>query len=121
MNNQQPIDLPSPALVQRIMFESGFAVPDPDNELAFPKSEYMKFASKLIRYAVDAELDACCEWLDDPDLNVDTYKLRAARRAQPQTLKKQALSEVAAAVAGGNITPERGATIRLALEALPND
>ena len=69
----------------------------------------------------DQELEACCEWLQDPELNVDTYKLRAARRPKPPTLKKQALSEVAAAVAGGNITPERGATIRLALEALPND
>ena len=69
----------------------------------------------------DQELEACCEWLQDPELNVDTYKLRAARRPKPISLKKQALSEVAAAVAGGNITPERGATIRLALEALPND
>lgn len=44
--------------------------------------------------------------------------LRAARRPKPPSLKAQALSEVAAAVAGGNITPERGAKIRLALEKL---
>ena len=41
----------------------------------------------------DQELDACCEWLEDPDLNVDTYKLRAARRPSPKppSLKDQAL------------------------------
>jgi len=31
----------------------------------------------------DAELEACCEWLQDPDLNVDTYKLRVAHRPKP--------------------------------------
>ena len=39
----------------------------------------------------DQELEACCEWLQDPDLNVDTYKLRAARRPKPPSLKEQAL------------------------------
>ena len=42
----------------------------------------------------DAELEACCEWLQDPDLNVDTYKLRAARRPSLQNLKAQALQEL---------------------------
>ena len=35
------------------------------------------------RAGADQELEACCEWLQDPDLNVDTYKLRAARRPKP--------------------------------------
>jgi hypothetical protein len=49
------------------------------------------------------------------------YKqLRAARRPKPLSLKERALSEIADAVAEGNITPERGATIRLALEKLPD-
>jgi len=45
------------------------------------------------RSGADQELDACCEWLEDPDLNVDTYKLRAARRPslKPPSLKEQAL------------------------------
>jgi hypothetical protein len=34
----------------------------------------------------DRELEACCEWLQDPDLNVDTYKLRADRRPKPPRL-----------------------------------
>lgn len=44
--------------------------------------------------------------------------LRVARRPKPPSLKRRALSEVADAIASGNITPERGATIRLALEQL---
>jgi hypothetical protein len=43
------------------------------------------------RWGADQELEACCEWLQDPDLNVDTYKLRAARRPKPPSLKEQAL------------------------------
>jgi len=44
-----------------------------------------------IQAAADQELEACCEWLEDPHLNVDTYKLRAARRAAAPSLKEEAL------------------------------
>jgi len=77
----------------------------------------LRLVERAAQWGADTELAACCEWLQDPDLNVDTYKLRAARRPKPSSLKERALSEVAAAVAGGSITPEQGATIRLALEA----
>lgn len=40
-------------------------------------------ATQAARWGADQELEACCEWLQDPDLNVDTYKLRAARRPRP--------------------------------------
>lgn len=71
------------------------------------------------------ELEACCEWLgnapvvynNNGELHPGSY-LRDARRPKPLSLERRALSEVAAAVAGGNITPERGAAIRLALEQL---
>ena len=43
------------------------------------------------RAGADQELEACCEWLQDPDLNVDTYKLRAARRPKPPSLAERAL------------------------------
>lgn len=46
-------------------------------------------ATQAARWGADQELDACCEWLQDPDLNVDTYKLRAARRPKPPSLAKQ--------------------------------
>ncbi len=78
------------------------------------------------QWGADQELEACCDWFQDfytleTWMERDLKAFRAARRPKPPSLKKQALSEVVAAVAGGNITPERGATIRLALEALPDD
>ena len=77
------------------------------------------------RWGSDQELEACVEWLGDApvvysnndDLHPGSY-LRDARRPKPPSLKERALSEVAAAIASGNMTPERGATIRLALEQL---
>lgn len=73
---------------------------------------------EAVQYGADQELEACCQQLEELQHGtcylVTGDKLRAARRPEPQSLKKQALSEVAAAVAGGNITPERGTTIRLA-------
>jgi hypothetical protein len=75
----------------------------------------------------DAELEACCEWLQDPDLNVDTYKLRSARRSKPSSLKEQALRELDkvdmlwATEEFGQETLNSLDTIRKALEALPND
>jgi hypothetical protein len=77
-------------------------------------------AHQAARWGADHELDACCkqvaEWQEHWECKDE--RLRAARRPKPPSLKEQALSEVAAAVAGGNITPERGAKIRLALEQL---
>ena len=75
----------------------------------------------------DAELESCCEWLQDPDLNVDTYKLRAARRPSLQNLKAQALQELDkvdmlwATEEFGKETLNSLDTIRKALEALPDD
>jgi hypothetical protein len=79
-------------------------------------------ATQAARWGADQELEACVKWIEDcgyhPSVPED---LCAARRPKPPSLKERALSEIADAVAEGNITPERGATIRLALEALPND
>lgn len=71
----------------------------------------------------DAELEAYCEWFKkfysmETWMERDLRELLSARRPKPPSLKKQALTELAGAVAGGNITPERGAIIRLALEQL---
>lgn len=48
---------------------------------------------EVSQWASDTELEACCEWLQDPDLNVDTYKLRAARRPKPPSLAELALTK----------------------------
>lgn len=116
MTDCQSIDLPSYELVQRFMHEAGFTVPDPDVEPAFPRSKFMKLASRLIRYGADMELVACCEWLEDRDLNVDTYKLRRARRPKPPSLKEQALESLHHLEAGGEPNID---LLRRALEALP--
>lgn len=78
-------------------------------------------AAMAALWGADQELEACCEWVGDGKREnlSKVIALRYARRPNPPTLKEQALSEVASAVAGGNITPERGAIIRLALEKLP--
>ena len=79
-------------------------------------------ATQAARWGADQELKASCEWMKI-HLHSGSQlckQLRAARRPKPPSLKERALSEIADAVAGGNITPERGATIRLALEALPD-
>jgi len=75
----------------------------------------------------DAELEACCEWLQDPDLNVDTYELRAARRPKPPSLKQQALQELDKVYMlwyieeFDQVSQKALETIRKALEALPDD
>lgn len=103
MTNQHPIT-PPPELVQRW------------NNLPLSTEEIITIAW---RHGADQELEACEEWIANETSDKGFIaNLRAARRPKPPSLKKQALSEVAAAVAGGNITPERGATIRLALEQL---
>ena len=66
----------------------------------------------------DQELEACCEWLQDPDLNVDTYKLRTARRPKPPSLKEQALDVLHLSFDRGYLKEEAADTIRRALEQL---
>lgn len=78
--------------------------------------------TKAARWGANQELKACCDILSG-EFNYHhlAEPLRWSRRPKPPNLKEKALSELAAAVAAGDITPERGATIRLALEALSND
>jgi len=104
---EHPIN-PSPELVQHWIDQSFRAI-----------NRYRSIATLAAQWGADTELEECCKLLELSDDSACEY-LRAARRKSP-SLKKQALSEVAAAVAGGSITHERGATIRLALEALPDD
>jgi len=87
----------------------------------------VKHFKLVLMLSADAELEACCEWLQDPDLNVDTYKLCAARRPKPATLKEQALQELDkvdmlwATEEFGQETLNSLDTIRRALEDLPDD
>ena len=73
------------------------------------------------QWGANQELDACCEWLECnynyPQVN---HPLRAARRPEPPSLKEQALEALEALpTPAGQVTADRLATIRRALEALP--
>ena len=114
MTQQHPIT-PPPELIQRWseQFEAG-------------RSLYAMFED-IYRAGADAELEACCEWLQDPDLNVDTYKLCAARRPKPPSLKEQALEALASApgpdypIVMTMLNADQHALIRRALEQLPDN
>ena len=56
--------------------------------------EFEAITAKVFQAGADQELEACCEWLQDPDLNVDTYKLRTARRPKPPSLKGRIAAEI---------------------------
>ena len=82
------------------------------------------------RTGADQELEACCKWLRSKDvLEPAIDALRTDRRPKPPSLKEQALEDLASIEANcGHLTrPEtllqskRAATIRRALEALPDD
>jgi hypothetical protein len=110
MTEQHPIT-PPPELVQEWCL------------LPLSQDEVLVIAA---HWGADQELKACCEWLEDPDLNVDTYKLCAARRPKPPISKEQALAQLTQLVADLDRAGMRkqAATlegpIRRALEALPD-
>jgi hypothetical protein len=83
-----------------------------------------QLCTQAAQWGADQELEACVEWLQDPDLNVDTYKLRAARRS---SLKEQALEVLKSRdlmqplLDDGSriLQPDELDTILRAVEALP--
>jgi uncharacterized protein YhdP len=81
-----------------------------------PLPEYI--ANYAAQWGADIELEACCEWLQDPDLNVDTYKLRAHRRPKPPSLKVQALEALDEEQA--ELSIQNYKLIRSVLESLPD-
>ena len=81
-----------------------------------PGEGSIDLATRAAQWGADQELEACCEWLQDPDLNVDTYKLRAARRPKPPSLKKQAI----AVLDDAELDAAHYNILLRALEALPD-
>jgi len=75
-------------------------------------------ATEAARWGADQELEACCEWLEDPDLNVDTYKLRATRRPKQMSLKEQSLKHLEVMERDEYYLPEILQSLRRALEQL---
>ena len=80
-----------------------------------------EIADRSAQWGADAELEACCEWVDWKWSGIKSRELRATRRPKPPSLKEQALAalnEIEDRHAGPTIQEE---LIRRALEALPND
>ena len=85
---------------------------------------WWRVATQAARWGADQELESCCKWFQSngyheflPD------KLRTARRPKPPSLKEQALGALenlnGECLLEGFECPEKVATIRRALEALP--
>jgi hypothetical protein len=105
------------------MFETGFDIPDPSQEMCFPPAKMMKLAHRLVSYGMDQELDACCEWLSRHRKPIIASDLRFVRRSVP-SLKQQALEafDRFGTEDNGIVGDMRdGSIIRIALEALPED
>jgi hypothetical protein len=103
MTNQHPITPPPELLDQWCM-----------------ENNWRDIAIQAAQWGADQELEACCEWLECnynyPQVN---HPLRAARRHEPPSLKEQALEALEALpTPAGQVTADRLATIRRALEAL---
>jgi hypothetical protein len=95
------------------------AVDDPDFATGVEMDTYVY--GKVAQWAADKQLELVEEYLDRYNqwAQCDIDELHDAMRPEAMTPKEKALSELASSVAAGDITPESGATIRLALEALP--
>jgi hypothetical protein len=113
MTNQHPIT-PPPELVASLRNSAPHGIRDAGvtREIWLINHAYAAGA--------DQELEACCEWLECnynyPQVN---HPLRAARRPEPPSLKDQALEALEALpTPAGQVTADRLATIRRALEAL---
>jgi hypothetical protein len=107
MTQQHPIT-PPPELVE---------------QWAHLPADWNTVAFLIAQWGADAELEACCEWLDQKVLlqhQSDVIpELRNARRPKPPSLKEQALAalnEIEDRHAGPTIQEK---LIRRALEALP--
>lgn len=86
-NQQHPI---TPPLELRRLWAQQAQRMDPRDPVAWQEH----VATQAARWGADQELKACCEWLDNTDVD-DSQEaakhLRAARRPKPPSLKEQAL------------------------------
>jgi hypothetical protein len=80
-----------------------------------------QLAAMAFQAGADAELEACCEWLDFQKLakheRMVPY-LRAIRRPKPPSLKEQALAVIENSAICDHLSPEHAAILRRALEQL---
>ena len=113
--NNHPITLPSEDMVQQ--WRDTWA----DKKFCCEMDDYI--AVRAAQWGADQELEACCEVMRVNGDYVSGGVLRAIRRPKPPpTLKERALQLLETYYTSGvMLTADQVATIRRALEALPND
>jgi hypothetical protein len=87
--------------------------------------------ARAFQAGADQELEACCKWLQQNCGRWEiSMSLRAARRPKPPSLKEQALAVLESvavhelygnATADNRLSADDMRTIRLAIEALPDE
>ncbi len=109
--------VPPPDLIRQWMEKTEY-----DEDTWFYESY---IAEQAAQWGADQELEACCEWLGQEGWSGESRQLRAARRPKPPSLKEQALSALqnlnGECLLEGFECPEKMATIRRALEQLPDN
>ena len=112
MTNQHSISVPQELLRQWCRWKPGQT----------PDELWRKIADNSAQWGADQELEACCEWTTVWISAPEASQLFAARRPKPPSLKEQALNLITNHECIGSILmTDDIKTIRLALEALPND
>jgi hypothetical protein len=89
---------------------------------AWGYQEAMATITEREQAAADAELEACCQWLNSKDFRRLSAAFRAARRPKPPSLREQALeaiSRLCASVIHDDLKDD-AAIVRRALEQLPD-
>jgi len=79
----------------------------------------LQLVERAAQWGADAELEACCEWVDWKWSGIKSRELRAARRPKPPSLKEEALKALDH-ILNNSSTDLGGNTIRRALEQLPD-
>jgi hypothetical protein len=80
----------------------------------------LQLVERAAQWGADAELEACCEWINSfQNKFVHAHDLRLVRRPKPPSLKEQALDELHIGFDRGYLKEGAADTIRRALEALP--
>ena len=114
-NQQHPITPPSELVRQWLSEHYGSVCVSPGETTSH-------VATQAARWGADTELEACAEWLDQSTVGMADL-LRESRRPEPSSLKEEALHDLEALEKDlkRNGMGFGAATIRRALEALPND
>jgi len=111
MTNQHPIIPPSELVRHWSRFQG-----DTDRE-----DLWFRIAREAAQWGADQELEACCEWLEDPctaDMPSLAKDLRYSRRPKPPSLKEQALEALVSINSNFHVYGSDIETIRRALETL---